>query len=70
MNIFQVLKGIKNPKEEVLKKAKEINNPILNNMIDLANQNKTNELEQVARNIFKEIGIDFDKDIMPYIPKR
>lgn len=70
MNPFEIIKTIRNPKQQVIKMSKNMNNPILNNAINLAQQGKNEELEQVARNIFKEKGIDFDNDIMPYLPKK
>ena len=38
------------------------NNPIISNILQLAEQNKTNEIETIARNLFKEKGLDFDKE--------
>lgn len=68
-NPLDMLKMIRNPKQYALNMAKQMNNPILSNMIQLAEQGKTKEVEQIARNIFKEKGIDYDKDISPMIKK-
>jgi hypothetical protein len=38
------------------------NNPIANNLLNLAKNNQTAEIEQVARNMLKEQGKDFDKE--------
>ena len=38
------------------------NNPILANLIDLAKQNRTKEMENIARNLFKEKGLDYDTE--------
>ena len=38
------------------------NNPILANLINLAKQNKTQEMEKIARNLFAEKGLDYDKE--------
>lgn len=37
-------------------------NPLLQNIISLAEQGKTEEIENIARNMFKEKGLDFDKE--------
>ena len=69
MNPLEMLKAIKNPKEYVMNQLGNINNPILNNMVQLAEQGKTKEVETIARNICQTKGIDFDKDILPMLNK-
>jgi len=39
-----------------------INNPILNNVIDMAQKGDTKGVETFARNICKQKGIDFDTE--------
>ena len=39
-----------------------INNPILNNVIDMAQKGDTKGVENFARNICKQKGLDFDKE--------
>ena len=39
-----------------------INNPILNNVIDMAQKGDTAGVENFARNICKQRGIDFDTE--------
>lgn len=41
---------------------KNNSNPIFANLIQLAEQNNTKELENFARNYYKEQGKDFDKE--------
>lgn len=65
-NPLDVLKMISNPKEYVMKNIGQ-SNPILNNMIQLAEQGKTEEVENIARNICQTQGINFDKDIAPLL---
>lgn len=67
MNPLEILKAIKNPKEYVMDQLGNINNPILNNMVQLAQQGKTQEVENIARNICQTKGIDFDKEILPML---
>lgn len=38
------------------------NNPIAANLISLAKQNRTADIEQIARNICAQRGVDFDKE--------
>ena len=37
-------------------------NPVLANLLTLAKNNDSKGIEQVARNLMKEKGIDFDKE--------
>ena len=39
------------------------NNPILNNLMDMADRGDNQGVEQFARNLLKERGIDFDKEM-------
>ena len=39
-----------------------VNNPILNNVMDMAKNGDTSGVEQFARNICKQKGIDFDTE--------
>lgn len=39
------------------------NNPIFNNLIDMADRGDNQGVEQFARNLLKERGIDFDKEM-------
>ena len=38
------------------------NNPLFANLLSLAKANNTSEIETIARNMFKEKGMDFDKE--------
>lgn len=38
------------------------NNPMMANLLNLAKQNKTSDIEQIARNMLKEQGKDYDKE--------
>ncbi|MBR4983841.1 MAG: hypothetical protein IKY94_14950 [Lachnospiraceae bacterium] len=37
-------------------------NPLFANLLNLAKSNNASEIEAVARNMFKEKGLDFDKE--------
>lgn len=59
-NPIEVLKMIKNPEKYVRDVAKQQNNPMLNNLIKMAEGNKQQDVENFARNVLKEQGQDFD----------
>lgn len=65
MNPFQIIsqymtRGL-TPKGIV--KSMVGNNPIFNNLIDLAEKGNNEEVEAFARNMLKERGFDFDKEM-------
>ena len=62
-NPIELLKMIKNPKQYVKDFAKNNPNPMLDNLIKMAESNNQKEIEQFARNMFKEQGKDFDSII-------
>jgi hypothetical protein len=53
-----------NPQQIVLNMLEQQtnNNPFAANLLQLAKNNKTLEIEQIARNMAKEKGVDFDKE--------
>lgn len=66
MNPLQAIKNmvgiVNNPKEIAMKLLTQNNNPIFNNLIEMANKGDEKGVEQFARNFFKEQGKDFDKE--------
>lgn len=59
-NPLEMLKMIKNPKEFVINYVKQNNNPMMNNLMGMAEKNDVQGLENFARNLFKEQGQNFD----------
>lgn len=43
--------------------------PLGKNLIELAKQNKTSEIERIARNLAKERGIDYDTEFNAFKQK-
>lgn len=41
-------------------------NPLMNNLINMAKNGNINNIEQFARNVFKEQGRDFDKEFSEF----
>lgn len=60
-NLLDMLKAIKNPREFVLNNVVGNSNPMLKNLIEMAQKGDTKGVENFARNFFKERGEDFDK---------
>ena len=66
IQIINMLKGIKNPKEAVINMVKSNNNPMIKNLIEMAEKGNTEGVESFARNLFKEQGRDFDKEFSEF----
>lgn len=62
--LFQMIQSSGNPQQFVLNMMQERvgNNPFFNNLLELAKQDKTGDIEAIARNMFREKGLDFDKE--------
>ena len=69
MELMNFIKGIKNPKEAVMKMVKSNSNPMLKNLIDMAERGDSAGIESFAKNIYKEQGKDFDKEFSEFINK-
>lgn len=63
MQLMQMLKH-GNPQSFVFQMLEQNaqNNPFFANILQLARNNKTTEIEQIAMNMCKEKGIDFNKE--------
>lgn len=65
MNPMQLIKGYMTrgmtPKGIV--KSMVGNNPIFNNLIEMADKGDNKGVEQFAKNLLKEKGLDFDKEL-------
>ena len=53
------MKAFRNP-QEFLKQFEQMNNPIMNNAIELAKQGKGSQVEELVRNVAKEKGVNID----------
>jgi hypothetical protein len=47
----------------------QAHSPLETNLLNLAKQGKTKEIEQIARNLSAERGIDFDKEFEAFRQK-
>ena len=64
MELIQMIRNGQNPQQLTLYMLENQmgNNPFGANLLDLAKQNKTAEIEQIARNIMSQRGLDYDKE--------
>lgn len=70
MNPLQMIKlamsGGKNPQEIVKRMIGNNNNPIIQNLVKMAENGDYKGVENVARNMLKEQGRDFDAEIKDF----
>ena len=71
MNPFQMLQMFKggSPKNIVMNMVKNTmgSNPMVKNLIDMAEKGDNKRVENFARNIMKEKGMDFDKEFNTFM---
>lgn len=69
MMAMQMFKGGKNPEQIAnnLIANNMGNNPMMNNLLNMAKNSNNKGLEQFARNMCKEKGIDFEKEYNNFI---
>lgn len=65
MNPMQIIKGFmtKGMTPKGIVKNMIGNNPILGNLVEMADRGDTQGVEKFARNLLKERGLDFDKEM-------
>lgn len=67
MNFLKGMMGVSSPKDMVMKMMGQTNNPMINNLVNMANNGDTKGVEQFARNYMKEQGKDFDKEFSNFM---
>ena len=65
-NISKMFKG-QNPKQIAMNMIKQNSNPMIANLIKMANEGKTQGIEEFARNIMREQGMDFDSEFANFM---
>ena len=63
MNPFQMIQGIKNPQQflqKIMGNSQMMQNPMIKNTVQMAQNGDTKGIEQLARNLCKEKGINAD----------
>ena len=64
MNPMQMLQGMRNPQQflqQMMGNRQMMSNPIIKNALGMAQNGDSKGIEQMARNLCKEKGIDADK---------
>lgn len=66
--ILQMIRQGNNPQQLMLNilEANMSNTPFGANLLQLAKNGKTSEIEQIARNLLSARGMDFDKEFMAF----
>lgn len=66
-NPMQLINMLKNPKEAVINIVKSNNNPMIKNLVEMAEKGDNQGIENFARNIMKEQGRDFDTEMNEFM---
>lgn len=67
MQLLQMIRGGQNPQQLMLSMLeKQSNTPLGANLLNMARNNDTQGIEQVARNLASQKGIDFDKEFAAF----
>lgn len=71
MQLLAQIRQGKNPQQLMLNilEGEAATNPVMGNLLNLAKENRTADIEQFARNLAKEQGIDFDKEFSQFKKK-
>lgn len=65
-NVIQMLQSGQNPQQVVMSILQKQQNPMAANLVSLAQQGKTKEIEQIARNIMASQGKNFDTEFQAF----
>lgn len=68
MQLLQMIKGGNNPQQLVMSVLSQQaqSNPMLSNVMQLAQSKDAAGLEKIARNLAQERGLDFDKEFATF----
>lgn len=68
MHLIMQIKQGKNPQQLLMEilEGEASTNPIMGNLLTMAKENRTADIEQFARNLAKDRGIDFDKEFSKF----
>ena len=67
MQLINMLKGIKSPKDAVINMVKSNNNPMVKNLVEMAENGNSKGVEEFARNLYAQQGRDFDKEFNDFM---
>ena len=68
MKLLQAIRSGANPQQLVMSvlEGQMASTPMGKNLLQLVKENKTSEIEKIARNICEQNGIDFDKEFSSF----
>lgn len=67
MQFMNMLRGIKSPKDAVINIIKSNNNPMVKNLVEMAEKGDNKGVETFARNLYAQQGRDFDKEFNDFM---
>ena len=67
LNMIKGMMGNMNPKNMAMNMLKNNSNPICSNLLQMMEKGDTKGIEQFAKNVCKEKGIDFDKQFNEFM---
>lgn len=67
INMIKMMMGKMSPKEMVMGVLKNNSNPIMGNLMEMMEKGDEKGIENFARNVCKERGINFDKDFKDFM---
>ena len=67
MQIMNLLKGVKSPKDAVINMIKSNNNPMVKNLVEMAEKGDNQGVENFARNLYAQQGRNFDKEFSEFM---
>lgn len=67
MQFMNMLRGIKSPKDAVINIIKSNNNPMVKNLVEMAEKGDSKGVETFARNLYAQQGRDFDKEFNEFM---
>jgi hypothetical protein len=67
VQLINMLKVIKSPKDAVISMIKSNNNPMVKNLVEMAEKGDNQGVENFARNLYAQQGRDFDKEFNEFM---
>lgn len=68
LQLIQMIKGGQNPQQLMMSilESQMKGTPMGENLMRLARENRGAEIEQIARNLYGQQGLDFDKEFLAF----
>lgn len=66
MQIIQMIRSGSNPQQLMMSFLQQQNNPMANNLLQLAQNGNISGIEQIVRNMCAQKGLDFDKEFSSF----